>query len=204
MMPQAHSAERPPKAVVTASEAARLLRLLRVDVTLEHAIELGLVCGSKVEGRWIYHPAAVEVAQAQETVGAVAGRVLDEWLLGSMPILANAISGKATSPTVSPKAARLLLQQILRQHHLEAIGVLTRENSPFLAVYHPVDQPEIDSQLAALQAMSRAGAPIRARDLPAPARPRRVDSWRTLLLQHGEFLGIGLLRGGTLLPWPAT
>jgi hypothetical protein len=189
--------------VVTASEVGRLLQLLGAGSPLDGLIEQGAVQRSKVEGQWLYHPSGVPITTAQEQVMLATAALLDDWLLGPLPFLGNTAASRCLDPSVSAKATRVLLRELLHQRRLEAVGLLTLDNAPFLAAYRPEDRPEIEAQVAFLFTKAEQSEPIRAQDLPPPVKARSGQAWRTVLLRHGEFLGLGTLRNGMLVPWSA-
>ena len=96
-----------------------------------------------------------------------------------------------------------MVRQLVREQRIGYFGVLTGEYEPYLALYAPEDADEVDAQIAAMAECLEQHGRVRSRDLPAPNRDRDGNGWRSLVLRHGEFLGLGTLREGVLISWEA-
>jgi hypothetical protein len=165
----------------------------------EEAVADGIVERTKVSGRWLYFRSQLVLQAAKEEIQDAADEILAEWLLTPLPILANTIPRRMGRLAADGRAADLVLRILLRERQLRGLGLLTAEFEPYLAVYRAEDDTEIGSQIDAIvNAVSRAGS-ARLADLPVPSRARSSEAWRSTLLRHAEFLGLGGLRDGVLL-----
>ena len=169
--------------------------------SLDAALQAGALVRTKITNQWLYATSAAAVVKALEVVEAEAIRRIDPWLLGAAPYLRGPIARASRSPAVTRNAAELLLRELARDRRLLTLGLLTAEYEPYLGLYVPDDADEVLRQVDALaQALADRGY-VRSRDLPAPRRPREANAWRSLILRHGEFLGLGTLDGGVLKSW---
>jgi hypothetical protein len=189
--------------VGTTRDRDELLQAVRWAAgTLEEAVEIGALARMKITGNWLY-TASTSLDAAMGEVEPVALRQLRTWLIGAAPYLRHPIARACKRPRVTPRAADLMVRQLVREQRIGYFGVLTGEYEPYLALYAPEDADEVDAQIAAMAECLEQHGRVRSRDLPAPNRDRDGNGWRSLVLRHGEFLGLGTLREGVLISWEA-
>jgi hypothetical protein len=169
--------------------------------SLEAALDAGALVRRKITNQWLYATSAAAVETALDVVEAAAIRRIHPWLLGAAPYLRGPIARASRSPAVTPNAAELLLRELARDRRLLTLGLLTAAYEPYLGLYAPDDAEEVSRQVDALaEALAHRGY-VRSKDLPAPRRLREANAWRSLILRHGEFLGLGTIDNGVLRSW---
>lgn len=167
--------------------------------SISEALAAGVLVRTKITNQWLYAPSLTAVEHGLDAVEAKAISRIRPWLLGASPYLRGPVARACANPRVTSGAADLLLRQLARDRRLLTLGLLTEGYEPFLGLYVPDDAEEISRQVEALAPMLAERGYIRSRDLPAPERPREANAWRSLILRHGEFLGMGRLDGGGVL-----
>ena len=167
----------------------------------EEAISRGLLVRQKVEGVWLYARDKSVFNSAADAVTKMGNDICNEWLLARLPILTASVAKNIHKPRVTRQAAQYLLHSALRAGDLIAMGLLTQEDQPYLAVYAKPDEEEIGLQLTSLEELLRTNGCAKGTDLPDPAVPRALRVWRETLLHHGEFLGLGQVIDGQLIAW---
>jgi hypothetical protein len=166
----------------------------------ESALQAGIIQRSKVTGRWVYFRSQPVFDEGRRAVQAAAEFILQEWLLVPAPILARAIPGRLSTVLMDFGAAELVLRTCLRAGSLRALGLLTvGRYEPYLGIYCGSDRSEIERQCAAMSELVRRQAYVRPQELPSSEHPRTSDAWRSTVLRHGEFLGLGGLIDGVLV-----
>jgi hypothetical protein len=169
--------------------------------SLDAALHTGALVRTKITNQWLYATSAAAVEKALEVVETEAIRRIHPWLLGAAPYLRGPIARASRGPAVTRNAAELLLRELARDRRLLTLGLLTVGYEPYLGLYAPDDAEEVSRQVDALaQTLAHRGY-VRPRDLPTPRRPREADAWRSLVLRHGEFLGLGTIDNGVLRSW---
>jgi hypothetical protein len=171
--------------------------------SLEAALHSGAVMRTRITNQWLYATSPAAVDKALEVVEAEAIRRIHPWLLGAAPYLCGPIARDSRRPAVTRNAAELLLRELARDRRLLALALLTGRYEPYLGLYVPDDADEVTRQVDALSQILLERGYVRSEDLPTPRRPREANGWRSLILRHGEFLGLGTLDGGVLRSWEA-
>lgn len=166
---------------------------------LASAVEAESLFRRKVTGQWIYSTSPTALESALHVVEAAALDRMEAWLIGATPYLRNPIANSSTSPRITHRAVEVLIRELARQHRLGVLGLLTSSYEPYLGLYSPEDADEIAIQLEAMQAKLRADGYVRSSGLPDPIRPREARAWRSVMLRHGEFLGLGRISNGQLI-----
>jgi hypothetical protein len=170
--------------------------------TLDDAAENGALNCTKIRGRWVYAAStSVDVALAEVEEAAV--NQLRAWLIGAAPWLRNPVASACSKPRVTAGAAELLLRELVHELRIGCFGMLDTNYEPYLALYALDDGDEIEAQLAAMAERLTQHGRVESSDLPAPRRNRVGNGWTSLVLRHGEFLGLGTLQEGVLVSWEA-
>jgi hypothetical protein len=192
----------PPKAVVLGRETDRLARFLCIQQPIETALATGRITKSKVAGSWLYYPSTIRLDELIEAAGATADRLLEEWLVTPLSIMAGMVSA-AMEPSCSKDGARSLLHHLVSVGNVARLGLLTAHDEPHLAIYRDADAHEISRQLSYIRDALRTGRPVWYHELPEPFRPRLGRAWAQTLIRHAEFVGWGRVADGALQPWPS-
>jgi hypothetical protein len=188
--------------VVVAREAPALLMMTgRSYRDVEHALDDGALCRIKVEANWLYSLSVDALETAYGEVVADALSVCSRWLLGALPHVGGKVAKDLVERPVSRDAAQVLLRHALRKGELTGLPLLTASYQPYLALYNPSDVDEVLAIVHSLPRLLERQGAVRGRDLEAPARRPALDTWRRLVLSHGEFLGLGWMDEDTLVGW---
>jgi hypothetical protein len=168
---------------------------------LDEAVELGLLVRAKISGRWLYAASKDAVEAATTAVEKGATKQLQVWLLGGIPYLRGPISRAVSKPGVTIGGVELLIHTLVRHGRIGVLPLLTNDYEPYLGLYAPNDAGEIERQIKAMSTRLSKKGYVAAADLPEPARPRDGRAWRSTMLRHGEYLGLGRLENGALIGW---
>lgn len=168
---------------------------------LENAVEAGALMRTKITNQWLYAASPVALTRGLEFVEAEAVRRIRPWLIGAAPYIRGPIARASANPQLTVNAVELLLRELTQARRLRAFGMLTSSYEPYLGLFVPDDAEEVSGQVDALISALRERGYVRSGDLPAPKHPRERDGWRSLILRHGEFLGLGRLDQGMLKSW---
>jgi hypothetical protein len=188
--------------IVTGRDASLLLRSLRKPgLDIDDAVAAGLVVKEKIEGRWLFHLDGASIEAARSSLAREASQIVSSWFIVPMPWL-PAMAAKRVR-ALTKDSAEVLLHQLVREQAFAGIGLLTQRDQPYLALHLPDDGPAVDERARAMEdAISRRGH-VTFRELPDPPRPTDNEGWRASLLQHGEFLGLGIYGNWELRGWSA-
>ena len=167
------------------------------------AVEDGIVVRHKVEGLWLFAQSKEALSRAEEQVATTAISVCSSWLLAPMGPLVGTTAKELGHQGVLREAVQAFLRVLLRKRALQALPLLTKEYQPYFALFRTDDRPEIDSQLKRLLQILEKGGRVRTGDLGEPDQARDYEAWRSTLLQHGEYLGLGRIQDGALVSWHA-
>jgi hypothetical protein len=168
---------------------------------LDAAVAAGALMQMKITNRWLYAPSSTVLEKGLEVAEAEAIRVLQPWLLGAAQWVQGPIAKASARPKLTASAVELLLRQLARDRRLGALGMVSGTYEPYLGLYGPDDEDEVARQVDALATSLRKRGCACSSDLPAPKRRRATDGWRSIVLRHGEFLGLGRLGDGVLTSW---
>jgi hypothetical protein len=200
MSPEAGPARSASSAVVGSRDLASLLRDLgHPGLDAAEAVSEGIVVRQKVEGFWLFAPTDNSLEVAAHRVLESVMAVCASWLIAPVPPLINATAARVTG--VSRDAIQAHIRACLRRGDLGGLPLLTQQYQPYFAAFRPADQPEIHRQVAALKSHLDRMGHVRVGDLPEPERPPDFRAWRSNLLQHAEFLGLGRIVDGVLVAW---
>jgi hypothetical protein len=189
-------------AVGVSSDVTQLLRTSGHPPTdIELALERGWLWRQKIEGVWLYGTTEDAVGLAEQATSETALDVLSAWFLGPMHPLSGYIAKNSTSPSLSKRAVQTLLKRMLRTEKLDAIAVLTNEYQPYIVVVRSDDRSEIDRQIAFVGSRLVEQGQVQPASLLSPTKHRRLHTWREVLLQHAEYLGLGRMESGVLMAW---
>jgi hypothetical protein len=168
---------------------------------VDDAVESGVVAKTKVEGRWLYYASETSLDRASSRILDEATRIVSSWFIVPMPWLPS-IASKRT-PELTKDAAEVLLHQLVRKDAFSAFGLLTKRNQPYLALHLPDDAAAVEEKVAAMEAIMERHSRVGFRELPDPPRAAENEGWRATVLQHGEFLGLGMYGNWELIGWGA-
>ena len=147
---------------------------------------------TKVQGRWLYFdPNEPNVDEALDILQSAVEVVLSEWLLNPAQYLVGQALHAAKPWQSSQAAAKVLLHELCARHRLDGIALMSRSLQPYLAFYRLSDQGEVERQVDAMRALFRRHGRVNWRDLPEPAREVARQVWRTTVVAHGFWLGLG-------------
>jgi hypothetical protein len=201
-MPSPRSRKPAPRAITCTGETDRLLAHLRLPRSLADAVASGHIQRTKVAESWLYHPAALDRPGLLNAALDKANELLTERLLVSLPQLAGRISA-TLDPSCTLRAARALLHDLVKSEKLAAIGLLTEQGEPYLALHRDEDGQEIDLQLSHLRRQLNDSGIVDPSELPEPSRSLADQSWSEILLAHAEFRCWGRRQDGCLVAWDA-
>lgn len=193
----------PPRAVVCTGETDRLLAHLGLRHSLAAALASGSIRKTKVAESWLFHPDGISPSTLLAAASDASNRVLSQRLLVPLPQLAGRISA-IIRPASTPRAARALLHELARSEQILAIGLLTDQGDPYLAMYLHEDRTEIERQLRHMRAELDRGVIVGADDLPDVGRATTDRAWAEAIIGHGDFRCWGRRRDRSLVPWDAT
>lgn len=191
--------ERDVELVGASRDEEALLAIAAGAWDLESALDAELLVRCKITCQWLYATSPAALDAALDRVESAAIERLEAWLIGATPYLRHPIANTATRPRITYRAVELLIRELIRQNRLGTLGLLTGSYEPYLGLYAPSDEDEIAIQLEAMRASLRARGQLWSSDLPEPKRPREAKAWRSVVLRHGEFLGLGRLVDGRLI-----
>jgi hypothetical protein len=187
--------------VGTSRDGEALLKDAAGAFDLETALDVGVLIRRKIIGQWLYAASPAAFDAGLDAVEAAAVDRLHAWLLGSNPFLKHPIARASARPRVTVRAAEVLLRELVHQGRVGALGLLTNTYEPYLALYALDDGSELMAQMDVMEGRLHNRGHVRSVDLPDPRRPREGNAWRSLILRHGEFLGLGRLDNSSLIPW---
>lgn len=189
------------KAPVAASRGAgELLAALGFGGDVVDAVERGVIERRKIVGRWLYFEPAVDLEAVIEEVFTAADDQIQAWLLAPTPFLRHPVA-RAVGGSVTADAVEVIIPELVRTHRFGALPLLTQSYQPYLAMYSWDDTAEIDRQLRALRERLEQNGSVRQAALPEPARARAAAGWKSSILKHGEFLGLGRVQDAALIGW---
>jgi hypothetical protein len=191
-----------PRAVVCTSETDRLLAHLRLRHSLAAALASGKIRKTKVAESWLFHPDGISRPALLAAALDAANRVLSQRLLVPLPQLAGRISA-VIHPASTLRAARALLHELARSEQILALGLLTNQGDPYLAMYLQEDRTEIERQLRHLRSELDRGVVVGADLLPDAGRATADRAWAEAIIGHGDFRCWGRRRDRSLIPWDA-
>lgn len=164
----------------------------RFGMDPQRALASGTAERVKVQGRWLYlHPEEPGIEEMLDRAAEGLEDVLGEWLISSAQYVVGQVIRADKLSRVSPAACRVLLHELCHRQRLDGIALMTRSLQPHLAFHLRRDDREIERQVAAMrELLSRRGA-VTWRCLPEPLRLVPRQAWRTVVLDHGRWLGLG-------------
>jgi hypothetical protein len=165
------------------------------------AIDAGILAREKVEGVWLFAASTDALTEAAKRVELSTMRVCASWLLAPVPPLVGTVTREVAESGLSREAVQAYIRAELRTGNVGGLPLLTQDYQPYFAVFRLDDQPEIERQIVVVRSrLARAGF-VQTGDLPDPELRRNFRAWRSILLQHAEFLGLGRLVNGVLMGW---
>lgn len=189
-------------AVGVSSDVAQLLRTSGHPPTdIKFALERRWLWRQKIEGFWLYGTTEDAIGIAERATSETTLDVLSGWFLGPMHPLSGYIAKNSTSTSLSKRAVQTLLKKMLRTDLLDAIAVLTNEYQPYIVVVRSDDRGEIDRQISFVYSRLAEQGHVAPSDLLNPTKHRTLHTWREVLLQHAEYLGLGRMESGVLMAW---
>jgi hypothetical protein len=188
--------------VGTSRDAAAMLEAIdQAARDLDEAVRLELLIRTKITGRWLYAASKESIEAATAAVERAVTKQLEAWLIGGTPYLRGPISRAVTNPVVTTGGVELLIFALVRSERIGVLPLMTNDYEPYLGLYAPVDAGEVERQIEAMKTRLSSRGYVAAADLPEPARPREGRAWRSTVLRHGEYLGLGRLDRGALVAW---
>lgn len=172
-------------------------RRLDVDV----AQERGLITAAKVSGLWVFASSGADLDSSRQLVAAKCEELVSEWFIAGMSWIPNTAASRLLGAKVTGAVAKLFLRELVRKGRFGALGLLTAEFQPYLALFAWDAAAEVEERVGfMISQLARAGK-VASSDLPPPSFTPTNDAWRSHLLHHGEFLGLGVRQGTSLLTW---
>jgi hypothetical protein len=188
-------------APVTASRgASQLLSAIGFMGDLQQALDLGAIERWKLVGRWLYFEPTADMERTIESVAAAAEEQLRAWLLTPTQYLRSPVA-RALDDRVTVDAVEAILPELIRTGRFGAVGLLTLRYQPYLAIYSGADEDEVARQIGAMRELLQRDGSVSQAALPEPARQRDAAGWKSSILKHGEFLGLGFIEDATLISW---
>jgi hypothetical protein len=186
--------------VVASRRVPELLRAIGFGGDLERALDVGAVERKKIVGRWLYFEPYANLDRVIEDVRAAAEKQVQAWLLAPTNFLRFPIA-KALNTKATACAVEAILPELIRTRRFGALGLLTANYQPYLAIHSWEDEKEIVRQIRAMTEFLDLHGSVRQSALPEPARPRDQAGWKSSILKHGEFLGLGRMEDAALIRW---
>jgi hypothetical protein len=188
---------------VTSSELAPLLASKRLRSSqLEDAVRSGAIVKEKVEGIWLYHSRGESLNDALALVERILRTVLYEYFIITMPMVVNMVAKRLPTNEITWRALKPIVRRLLRGRRISAIGVLTSSDfQPYLAVHLNDDREAIATMIDSIARRITSNGLADMSVVPDPSRELRGRGWKQTLLAHGEFLGLGAMRDGSLVSW---
>jgi hypothetical protein len=178
-----------------------LQRMGHIGLDTIAAVDAGILVREKVGGVWLFAASTDALTEAAERVELSATAVCASWLLAPVPPLLGTVTREVARSGLSREAVQAYIRAKLQSGNVGGLPLLTQDYQPYFAVFRLDDQPEIERQLVAIRSrLARAGF-VQPGDLPVPELRRDFRAWRSILLQHAEFLGLGRLVNGVLMGW---
>jgi hypothetical protein len=169
---------------------------------LDDTLNRGLVSREKVQGQWLYLASGYGLEQALSDARSALERSLGEWLLNPGRFLVGTAAKQTSARSLAKPALALLTHELCARGELLGLPLLTKSRQPYLAFFRLDDEAEIDRQVAALRELLKTLGQVSWRDLPEPRRSVPRQAWRTSVVAHGEWLGLGWRREpGELKGW---
>jgi hypothetical protein len=192
---------RPSDAPIVASRGVeRLLEAVGFGGDLEQALETGVIARRKVNGRWLYFEPDADVEEASAAVSEAAEEQLRAWLLSPTQYLRSPVA-RALGERVTADAVEAILPQLVHEGRFGALGLLTMQYQPYLAIFSWEDEDEVSRQVRSMKELLDRQGYVRQAGLPDPLRPREAAGWKSSVLKHGEFLGLGFIEEAALMGW---
>lgn len=186
--------------VVATRSAAKLLSAVGFAGDLDHALQLGIVERRKVVSRWLYFESSTNLDAVIEDVFTVTEEQVLDWLLTPTPFLRYPVA-QLIDDRVTADAVEVIVPEFIRQHRFGALPLLTAAYQPYLAIYGWDDHDEIARQIEAMSGCLCRNGVVTQSVLPEPTRQREGSGWKSSVLKHGEFLGLGRMDAAALVSW---
>jgi len=142
-----------------------------------------------------------DVESSRQLVADKCDELVGEWFLAGMSWLRNSASNRLSGAKVSGAVVQLFLREFVRADRYGALGLLTAEFQPYLALYSWDASAEVAHRVAFMISQLERIGRVSSSDFESPSFTPTNDAWRSHLLHHGEFLGLGAVRGSSLLSW---
>jgi len=182
--------------------ARRDLSLLIGDADVDAALASGEISREKIQGKWLYLTADAALDDALNNAEAVLTDGLAPWLVNPAPYLIGAAARDPRSQSAGKDTLTLLAHELCARGRLLGLPLLTQHWQPYLAFYAVEDRREIERQVAGMRDLLEDGGSAHWRQLPDPLRPVARKAWRTTVIAHGEWLGLGWCPAqGELVRW---
>lgn len=172
-------------------------RRLDADV----AQERGLITATKVSGLWVLATSDADLESSRKLVAAKCDELVGEWFIAGMSWLRNTASSRLRGAKVSGAVAQLFIREFVKEGRFGALGLLTAEFQPYLALFAWDASAEVRERVEFMASQIAREGRLASSDFPSPSFTPTNDAWRSHLLHHGEFLGLGVARGVSLLSW---
>jgi hypothetical protein len=171
----------------TNRDVSRLIGEARVD----DALACGDVEREKVQGVWLYLTPGASVDEAVDEAEAALRPHLQDWLLNPGHFLIGPVARESVGARLGKPALTLLTHELCARGRLLGLPVLSQSRQVYLAYYLVDDADEISRQVLAMREWFRAHSELRWRDLPEPRRTVNRQAWRSIVVEHAVWLGLG-------------
>lgn len=171
----------------------------RVDADV--AQQRGLITATKVSGLWVLATSDEDLESSRQLVASKCDELVGEWFIAGMSWLRNTASSRLKGAKVSGAVAQLFIREFVRAGRYGALGLLTAEFQPYLALHSWDASAEVGEQVEFMASQLQRKGRVSSSDFASPSLTPTNDAWRSHLLHHGEFLGLGASRGSSLVSW---
>ena len=184
--------------VATTGDVSRLIGTARVD----DALADGCVERKKVQGRWLYVTPGGTIESALDIAKSALAPCLNEWLLNPGHFLMGPAARTPAGGQLGKPALTLLTHQLCARGRLGGLPVLSQDRQPYIAFHLLEDEEELRCQVQSMRDQLNADGEVDWRQLPHPKRHVPHETWRSTIIDHGEWLGLGWQpERGTLRAW---
>lgn len=171
----------------TSRDVSRLIGEVHVD----DALASGTVEREKVQGAWLYLAPGTSVDEAVDAAEAALAPHLHDWLLNLGHFLMGPVARGQVGAQLGKPALALLTHELCARGRLFGLPLLNQSRQVYLAYYLVDDEDEITRQVLAMRERLISHGELRWRDLPEPRRAVTRQAWRSIVVDHAVWLGLG-------------
>jgi hypothetical protein len=188
--------------LVIKAEVDVLMRRLGIRSDADEAVLRGLIARRKVSGHWVFAERAEDLEGGVRQIAAAADEQVSDWFIAGLPWLSPPIADRAGRDLAGSHVIDLVVRELVKAGRYGTLPMLTAAYLPYLAIYCLEDEGVVADLLSSIASALRTNGAVDVGSLRPPrGRHPVIEAWRSHVLKHAEFLGLGAIRGGSLVAW---